>query len=90
MRFSILILLATACGDVNPLDVDAPPDLTSKDAPTDTSPAPRRPGMLASTSGGGVTISAGYRLRVRVGGSQPAGRTASTNHHLSTGPGALP
>jgi hypothetical protein len=85
MRKLLLVLVLAACGSTkdNPTDVDAPPDTLT------TTPPPLPSGVLA-TSGGGVTVSSQHRLRLRVGGSQPAGRAASAGHHLVTGPGALP
>lgn len=90
-----MFVLAIGCGDVKPLDVDAPP--VSPDSSIDTPdsadampPAKKRRGGIASTSGGGVTTSAQHRLRVRVGAPDPMGQTASAGHKLTTGPGSLP
>ena len=101
MRVPTLILVLAAfagasCGKTETLDVDAPfgpIDAMLADAPdahVDPPPPDPRPAGAAITSGGGVTASAGHRLRVRIGAPQPMGRTSSTNHRLTVGPGAIP
>jgi hypothetical protein len=102
MRFATLVLVLAAfaagsCGDTESLVPDGPPnpfdawlgDGGMPDAPDAPLPA-ARPAGAAITSGGGVVSSTGHRLRVRIGAPQPMGRTSSTNHRLTMGPGAIP
>ena len=48
----------------------------------------RPPSAQAFTAGGGVATSASFRVRVYVGGPQPAGVIRSASHVLTIGPAA--
>jgi hypothetical protein len=92
--FSVLFLVLLAgCTPDRPADVspDASPVVidagVEPDAP-DAAPTP--PGSLAATAGGGTTSSAGHELSLRIGSPAPLGKTASSTHTLTTGPGAIP
>ena len=94
----VLVLFATACGDVSKpvIDIDAAvgvidaPDVLPDEMNPPPPPPPARRGGVMSTSGGGVIASTQHRMRVRIGAPQPMGTTSSSSHRITTGPGALP
>ena len=91
--FSVLVLVLLAGCPDRPADVSPDAGSVVIDAgvePDVPPPPPTPPGSLAVTAGGGVTSSAGHRLSVRIGAPAPLGKTASSTHTLTTGPGAIP